>query len=201
MTLVLGDSALRLLVLLVEEVLDHVLRTVHKATERSPVLAMLADPLQEHESLAVRDLLPVQAGLEVVVPPLTALLCVSGAVLTGDLDPVDLGLVGISADQSLESFVLGGGPRPSLLAWAVSALVHGAEACHDGGGTVEGGVDDEDNSGTGAHQVVWQTWCWWQSESLERWRRCGRWQCLSRDQRVWLWATVQRVRKMYCREC
>lgn len=105
----------------------------------------------------VSDLFPVQAGLEVVVPPLAALLCVSGTVFTSDLDPVELGLdVGISVDQLRESFVLCGGPRPSLLAWwAARALVHGAKACHDDGDIVVCGVgDNEDDNETGAHQLV-----------------------------------------------
>lgn len=150
-----GDSALRLLVLLVEVVLDHVLGTVDHAAERRPVLAMLADPIQEHFSLGFSDLLPVQAGFEVVVPPLAALLCVSGAVLPGDLDPVDLGSSCIPADQECEFLVLLIGPRPSLLAWAASALGHGAVAFHDDGDRLACGVgDDEGNNETGAHQLV-----------------------------------------------
>lgn len=85
--------------LLVPVVLDHVLGTVQDAAERGPVLAVFEDPCEECCTLDIRDLVPVQARLEVVVPPLAALLCVSGAVLAGDLDPVDLGLSFISADQ------------------------------------------------------------------------------------------------------
>lgn len=96
---VFGVSTLRFLVLLVPIVLDHVLGTVHLAAERGPVLAIFTDPLQEEFTLGIRDLVPVQARLEVVVPPLAALLCVPGAVLSGDLDPVDLSLVFKSADQ------------------------------------------------------------------------------------------------------
>lgn len=141
LTPVLDDSALRLLVLLVKVVLDHVLGTVHEAAERGPVLAMITDPFQDDFSLDIGDLLPVEARLEVVVPALTALLCVSGAVLPGDLDPVDLALVDILVDQECELVVLGGGPRASLFAWAAGALDH-AVACHDDGDTVMCGVGD-----------------------------------------------------------
>lgn len=154
----LDDSALRLLVLLVKVVLDHVLGTVHEAAERGPVLAMVTDPFQDDVSFGIRDLLPVQARLEVVVPPLTALLCVSGAVLPGDLDPVDLALVDKLVDQECEFVVLGGGPRAPLFAWTARALHHGAVACHGDGDTVMCGVgDNEDSNKTGAHQLVWQT--------------------------------------------
>lgn len=156
--------------LLVVVVLDHVLGTVEAAAERCPVLAMLFDPLHEPYSLLLRDLFPVQARLEVVVPPLAALLCISGAVCPGDLDPVDLGpLSGILVDQACESFVLVGGPRPSLLSWAARAWVHGAEACHDDGDTVVCGVgDDVDNNETGAHQLVRQT-CRGVGDGQRRW--------------------------------
>lgn len=131
---VLGESALRLLVLLVPVILDHVLGTVHVAAQRGPAVAMLSDPSHEALTLLGSDLVPVQARLEVVVPPLAALLCVSGTVIAGDLDPMDLVLVVTSVDQDLESIVLLGGPRASLLArWAAGALICGAVACHDDG--------------------------------------------------------------------
>lgn len=128
---VLSESALRLLVLLVPVILDHVLGTVHVAAQRGPAVAMLSDPSHEALTLLGSDLVPVQARLKVVVPPLAALLCVSGTVLAGDLDPMDLVLVATSVDQGLESFVLLGGPRPSLLAWAAGGCISDGVACHD----------------------------------------------------------------------
>lgn len=152
LALVLGESSLSLLVLLVPVVLDHVLWTVHKAAERGPTVPILGDPFHEPLTFRRSDLVPVQARLEVVVPPLAALLCVSGTMFTGDFDPVDLIRVGTLADEVLESLVLVGGPRPSLLAWAGEALCCDAVACHEDGGIVIGGCNDnEGDNETGGH--------------------------------------------------
>lgn len=100
---------------------------------------MVPNPLQDPPALFLPDLLPVQARLEVVIPALAALLCVSGAVLPGDLDPVDLGLVVKPIDQVLQSVVLGGSPWPALFARAARTLVHRAVTFHGDGGMVSSG--------------------------------------------------------------
>jgi hypothetical protein len=143
LTPVLAESTLGFLILLVPVVLDHVLGTVQQAAKRRPVVPMLSDPSHESCALLGKDLVPVQAGLEVVVPPLTALLCVSGTMVAGDFDPVDLGLGDTPTDQSYESFIFIVGPRPSLLAWAAGALVCGDVVFHDDGDMCMGGCGDD----------------------------------------------------------
>lgn len=125
------------------------------AAERGPAVAVVGDPFHEHPTLFGSDLIPVQARLEVVVPPLAALLCVSGTVVAGDLDPVDLALVATSADEPLESVVLLGGPWSSCLAWAAGTLIWDAVSCHGDGDVVMGGCgENEGDNETGARQLL-----------------------------------------------
>lgn len=121
--------------LLVPVVLDHVLGATHCAAEWSPVLALPAHPLHDVCALLVSNLVSPEAGLEMVVPALTALFGISRSMLPGDLDPVHLGgRTGVFGDQVFEPLALLVGPGPAVLVGAGLALVHPVEACHVGDG-------------------------------------------------------------------